>query len=212
MSAVPAALVAGALAGYGIAVPVGAIGAYLVALAARTSFRIGACAALGVATADGVYALVAALGGSALGRVLQPVLAPLKWVSAAVLLVMAVRGAVNAIRQFRGHQAGRPARENVPDSASRAYLGLWGVTMLNPLTVVYFAALVLGGRAAAAPPGVPDQVAFVAAAFVASASWQLVLASSGALLGRVLTGPRGRCATGLASSILIAALAIRMLA
>lgn len=56
------ALVAGLIAGYGIAVPVGAVGAYLVSLSARTSLRIGSSAALGVATADGIYALAAMAG------------------------------------------------------------------------------------------------------------------------------------------------------
>jgi hypothetical protein len=45
-SVVIAALVAGLLAGYGIAIPVGAVATYLVALTARTSLKIGACAAL----------------------------------------------------------------------------------------------------------------------------------------------------------------------
>jgi threonine/homoserine/homoserine lactone efflux protein len=48
---VSAALAAGLLAGYGIAMPVGAVGAYLVALTARTSLRTGVFAALGVASA-----------------------------------------------------------------------------------------------------------------------------------------------------------------
>lgn len=61
-----AALVAGLLAGYGIAMPVGAVAAYLVALTAQTSLRTGVFAALGVATADGVYALIAVCGGAAL--------------------------------------------------------------------------------------------------------------------------------------------------
>ncbi len=52
-----AALVAGLLARYGIAMPVGTVAAYLMALTARTSLRTGVFAALGVATADGVYAL-----------------------------------------------------------------------------------------------------------------------------------------------------------
>ena len=38
---------------------------------------------------------------------------------------------------------------------------------------------------------------FVAGAFLASARWQLVVASGGALVGRALTGPRGRLATAL---------------
>ncbi|GAT79748.1 lysine transporter LysE [Streptomyces sp. F-3] len=54
------ALVAGLLAGCGIAVPVGAVGIRLVILASRTSLRTGLCAALGAATADGLCALPAA--------------------------------------------------------------------------------------------------------------------------------------------------------
>jgi arginine exporter protein ArgO len=51
----------------------------------------------------------------------------------------------------------------------------------------------------------------VLAAFFASASWQLLLAGGGALLGRALTGRRGRLVTALASSAVIMALAVRML-
>ena len=49
------------------------------------------------------------------------------------------------------------------------------------------------------------------AVFVASASWQLVLAGGGAFLGRVLTGSRGRLITSIASSILIGGLALHLL-
>jgi arginine exporter protein ArgO len=48
--------------------------------------------------------------------------------------------------------------------------------------------------------------------FTASASWQLLLATSGAMLGRILTRPRARQITALASSLVIAALAISMIA
>ena len=97
-----------------------------------------------------------------------------------------------------------------PSSPARAYLGLWAVTMMNPLTVIYFAALVVGMQSRSAP-GHLEQAAFVAAAFTASASRQLLLALSGALLGRVLTGSRGRFVTALGSSALIAFLALRLL-
>jgi arginine exporter protein ArgO len=52
---------------------------------------------------------------------------------------------------------------------------------------------------------------FVGAAFIASASWQLLLAAGGGLLGRVLTGPRGRFATAIGSSVVIAALAVALI-
>lgn len=204
-----AALVAGLLAGYGIAIPVGAVATYLVSLTARTSLRIGVCAALGVATADGLYALVAALGGSALAAALQPVLVPLRWASALVLVALAVRGAVTALRQYRER---RPATrsDRTPLSPGRAYLALLAITLLNPTTVVYFTALVLGSSTGAAV-GLLEQGVFVLAAFAASASWQLLLAGGGALLGRVLTGRRGRLVTALVSSAVILALAVRVL-
>jgi arginine exporter protein ArgO len=203
-----AALVAGLVAGYGIAVPVGAVATYLVSLTARTSLRTGASAALGVATADGLYALLATLGGSALAAALRPVLVPLRWTSALVLLALALRGAVTAVRQYRGHRLATRAGQD-PPSPARAYLGLLGVTLLNPTTVIYFAALVLGTRAEDAVRPL-EQGVFVLAAFAASTSWQLLLAGGGALLGRALTGHRGRLVTALVSSAVIGALAVRM--
>ncbi|MFF4759439.1 LysE family transporter [Streptomyces sp. NPDC001292] len=204
-----AALVAGLLAGYGIAVPVGAVATYLVTLTARTSLRTGVCAALGVATADGLYALLAALGGSALAAALRPVIVPLRWASALLLAALAVRGAVVALRRYRGHRlATRTAP--APPSPARAYLALLGITLLNPTTLIYFAALVLGTRGTqAAPPS--QQAVFVLAALAASASWQLLLAGGGALLGRALTGHRGRLVTALVASGVITVLAVRML-
>ncbi|MFD9467088.1 LysE family transporter [Streptomyces sp. NPDC060027] len=205
-----AALVAGLLAGYGIAMPVGAVATYLVTLTARTSLRIGASAALGVATADGLYALVAALGGTALAAGLQPFLLPLRWASVLVLAALAVRGAIGAVRQYRERRLPVRAGQDPPRPA-RAYLALLGITLLNPTTVVYFAALVLGSRTAEAVRPM-EQGVFVLAAFVASASWQLLIAGGGALLGRTLTGHRGRLVTGLASSAVIMLLAVRVLA
>ena len=90
-----------------------------------------------------------------------------------------------------------------------AYFGLLGMTMLNPWTVIYFAALVLGGSGVA---GVGERIVFVVAAFAASASWQLLLAGGGALLGRLLTGALGRLVTALASAAVIAVLAFRIVA
>lgn len=204
--AVTAALLAGLLAGYGIALPVGAVGAYLVGLTARTTLRTGLAAALGVATADGVYALVAVLGGAAAAAVVAPVAGPLRLASAGVLAALAVRGAVTALRSHRDAAAARPVSPLTP---GRAYLGLLGITLVNPMTVVYFAALVVGGGAGTAL-SVYERAGFVLAAFAASASWQVLLAGGGALLGRVLTGPRGRLVTALVSSAVIAALAVRL--
>ena len=205
------ALVAGLLAGFGVAMPVGPVGTYLVALTARSSLRIGAFAALGVASADGVYVAVAALAGSALAPLLVPVVGPLRWVSVVVLVGLAVMGAVKAVRRYRAQRLAAMDQET-PVGAVMAYLGMLGMTLLNPWTVIYFAALVLGGSGASADPGAGERAVFVVAAFVASASWQLLLAGGGALLGRLLTGHVGRLVTALTSTVLIVGLAVRLVA
>ncbi|MFE6040728.1 LysE family transporter [Streptomyces sp. NPDC056452] len=203
-----AVLVAGLLAGYGIAMPVGAVGTYLVALTARTSPKVGACAALGVATADGLYALIAVVGGSTITPLIEPVMLPLRWASASVLIVLALWGGATGIRQFRRrHAAART--DTAPLTPARAYAALLAITMMNPMTVIYFAALVLGSDIAVAAHPL-EQAAFVLAACAASTSWQLLLVGGGALLGRTLTGSRGRLITTLVSSSLITALAAHL--
>ncbi|GIF21333.1 arginine exporter protein ArgO [Actinoplanes tereljensis] len=194
-----APFLAGVLAGYGVAVPVGAIGVLIAGLSARTSLRVGAAAGLGAATADGIYALIAVLGGAAAASLIAPVATPLRWLAAAVLLVLA---AMTARGAFRKPGVARPEK---PTTVARAYLGILALTLLNPATVIYFAALVLGGS------GEGGGIWFVVGAFLASASWQLLLAGGGSLIGRLLTGDRGRLITALVSSAVIAILAITLL-
>ncbi|MEJ3745427.1 LysE family transporter [Actinomycetes bacterium KLBMP 9797] len=198
------------IAGYGVAVPVGAIAILIMGLAARTSFRIGAAAALGVATADGLYAAVAVAGGAALAGLIEPIATPMRWVAAVVLLGLAAHTVVGAIRHHRD-----PARAVARSDAglatpARAYGGLLALTILNPMTIVYFGALVLGRQASdgLSPAG---EALFVTGAFVASASWQLLIAGGGTLVGRLLSGRRGRLITALASSALILVLAVTTL-
>jgi arginine exporter protein ArgO len=197
-----AAFLAGVVAGYGVAVPVGAIAVLIAGLTARTSLRVGAAAGLGAATADGVYALVAVIGGAALAGLVAPVAEPLRWAAAGVLLVLAAHTMIAAILRRRRGVADRRER---PVTAWAAYTGVLGLTLLNPATVVYFAALVLGRG------GAGGGVWFVVGAFLASASWQLLIAGGGSLVGRVLTGERGRLITALISSAVIVVLAIKLL-
>lgn len=218
---------AGLAAGFGVAIPVGAIAVLVMGLAARTSFRVGAAAALGVATADGLYAAVAALGGAALVTVLTPVAGPLRVVAAVILLALATHTAVRALRSVRSGPVAGPGSDSASASGGpaavspfagrwgletppRAFAGVLALTLLNPATVVYFAALVLGRQDSAAP-ALPAAGAFVLGAFVASASWQLLVAGGGTMVGRILAGPRGRLGTALVSSAIIAALAVVML-
>ena len=66
-----------------------------------------------------------------------------------------------------------------------------GLTLINPLTVIYFSSIVLGNQGAT---GATRAIAFVCGVALASASWQALLAGSGAVTGRLLVD-RGRFAT-----------------
>jgi arginine exporter protein ArgO len=191
----------GLVTGWAIAIPIGAVGAFLVTLTARTSLRVGAAAALGIATVDGAYAAAAVLGGTALSALLAPVADSLRLVSGVILLAIAALTVVHALSR-----RSRIPRETEPLRPASAYVLFVGLTAVNPATVVYFTAVVLGNEGLVT--SWPDGVAFVAAVFAASASWQLSLAIGGAMLGRVAIGARAQLVTGLTSGLVIGGLAV----
>jgi len=197
-------LLSGLVTGYAIAVPVGAVAVLIIAVSARTSWRTGAAAGLGVATVDGGYATVAVLAGTAVASALEPVSHALTAVSVAILLAIAALTLVHAFRPERpdGHESTRW-------TPLRAWLTFAAITAVNPATVLYFAAIVLGGTVEIDAPA--EGVVFVAAAFCASASWQVFVASIGSGLGAWITGPRGRRTTGVVAALAIAALALKPL-
>ena len=199
-SALLAAVGAGALAGYAIAIPVGAIAVLIVETGVRRGFRLAAAAGAGAATADGLYAAVAMIGGTAIAVLLQPWSRPLRIAAVFVLLAIGLRGLLRAARASRASRSQRApqgppteldgelsgpdlgeqvARPRAPGALLATYARFVGLTVLNPSTVVYFAALIL----ALPEPNsaAPARVAFVAGAFLASLSWQTVLAAIGAV-------------------------------
>jgi arginine exporter protein ArgO len=197
-------LISGLVTGYAIAVPVGAVAALIVALSARTSWSVGAAAGLGVATVDGGYAAVAVVAGKAVASFLEPIEDELQVVSIAALLAIALLTLLHALRP--GSSAKDDARAWTP---LRAWLTFIGITAVNPATVVYFAAIVLGGTVDIDGPA--EGAVFIAAAFVASASWQVFVASVGTGLGHWISGPRGRRVTGVVAGVVIALLAVKPL-
>jgi arginine exporter protein ArgO len=173
------AAIAGALAGFGVAIPVGAVAVLIIETAARRGWPTGASAGLGAATADGVYATLAGLFGAAIAVVLAPWSTALRWTSVVVLVALGVRGLVAAGRSRT--EAGSGQLED-GRTLRATYLAFLGITLLNPMTIAYFAALVLG--LPALQGGAGERLVFAAAAFLASASWQLLLAAAGGLLHR----------------------------
>ena len=80
---------------------------------------------------------------------------------------------------------------------------------MNPATIAYFAALILGGTVGTTPT-TGDKVAFVAGAALASLSWQSTLAVIGALAHKHLP-PGFKEWTSIVGNIMIIILGIRIL-
>ena len=191
-----AALLAGAVAGYGIAIPVGAIAILIVETGLQRGFRQAAAAGTGAAVADGIYATVAVVFGAVLAVVLVPLDTPLRVLAVVLLVAIAIRGllglrrsSVNAADQEAGVVPADVEATERHGSARRTFATFLGLTLLNPITVTYFTALILGLTGTGVGP--VEKAAFVAGAFLASLSWQLLLAAVGALLHRRLS-PRLR--------------------
>ena len=202
----PEIIVGGLIAGYAIAIPVGAIAVLIVNTSMRCGFRCGASAGAGAATADLIYALVAAMAGTAAGRLLEQWSDEIRVVSAVVLIGLAMKGLLDLRRSATRSPTTVVVRRGELLLTYGRFLGL---TIINPLTVIYFGTIVLGagvGRTLT----LAEAGLFAAAAFVASLSWQTLLAGIGALARRGL--PTGfRKATTVVGNLFIVAVAIRIM-
>ncbi|MEO6351388.1 MAG: LysE family transporter [Candidatus Limnocylindrales bacterium] len=173
------AAIAGAIAGYAIAIPVGAIAVLIISIGIREGFGHGVAAAAGAATADGIYATIASLAGLGVSALIGPLIGPLRIVGGLALVLIGARGLIS-LRSPRAALAA-DADEALARPRRRTYLSLLALTMLNPATIIYFAALTLGLPFLG---GAGERLAFSAGAFTASFTWQILLAGFGTALSR----------------------------
>jgi threonine/homoserine/homoserine lactone efflux protein len=135
----------------------------------------GLVSGLGVATADGIYAAIAAFGFAALASTVLSDRRPLAAVGGAVLIGLGLR------ILFQRRQDTVTAPSATQRGLAWAYLSTLGLTITNPATIISFAALAatlgLGAGAGLAKPG-----ALVAGVLVGSATWWWLLAVAAALL------------------------------
>jgi arginine exporter protein ArgO len=197
------AFLEGLLAGYGIAMPVGAIGVLLIDLALRRGFKPAAAAGVGAASADLVYALIAVLLGSAVAGAIAPYQHTFSIVSAVVLLVIAA----NLLRGALKRRGVEPQQHVETKGLVAIYFRFLGLTILNPATITYFVALIVGLDRGDADT--TSKVLFVVAVFLASASWQVFLSGVGAVLHKRLPNS-ARVLVGVVGATVVAGLAVRL--
>jgi arginine exporter protein ArgO len=201
--------IAGSVAGLAVAMPIGAVGSYLVGLGARERISVAAAAALGVASVDGGYAVIAVLGGAGLQLVLSEVSGWLEWIAASVLVVVSIRTVLVAVRRYRSNREALGRQRDL--TPARAYLSLVALTAVNPATLMTFAAVAVSRSAGEGGSTLPVVVVFAIGAFAASAIWQLLLTGGGNLLSRLFTGRRGQLGVSACSALIMLGLAVGLL-
>jgi threonine/homoserine/homoserine lactone efflux protein len=166
----------GVALGFAVAFALGPVGLLVIRRTIEHGWVHGLVSGLGVATADGTYAAVAAFGLTALTSVLVGLGRVLGIAGGAVLIALAARGLRSAIRS-------RAAAEVVPDpeAAARratsltAYGTMVGLTLTNPATILSFTALF--ASLGAGSGGAAGAALITAGVATGSGLWWLLLTS-----------------------------------
>jgi arginine exporter protein ArgO len=144
------------------------------------------------------------VGGTALVLLLQPVAIWLRIAGGTALIAFAGFGVWKGLRRTATKRLS-PAR----NGAFGSYAQLLGITLINPLTVVYFAALILG-RSAGVAATLGGRLLFVLGASVGSLSWQTLLAALGSIAHNRLS-TRFRVRATLFGNLIVGLLGARIL-
>ncbi|MFD5509238.1 LysE family transporter [Streptomyces sp. NPDC127051] len=166
----------GAVAGLGVAMPMGAMSVLLLQEAMRHR-RTAMAAAAGIATVDLAYAALATALGPWVASHVAPIEAWIRLLSAAILLSMAA----HALYRSRALPA-PPAVSGGGPGPAKAYARYVALTAVNPTTALYFAALTTAQAAALTAPA--TAAAFLGGVAAASLLWQQTLVALGAAAGR----------------------------
>ncbi|GAU06194.1 MULTISPECIES: LysE family translocator [Burkholderia cepacia complex] len=181
------------LFGLMIALSVGPVALMIANYGMRAGIATGVRAAVGVAAADGCYAVVAFTIGAMLASTLASHLSLFRVVGAFVLLAMGTRMLWHALRDRR-----RTLDGDAPPPGTRPFTSMFFVTLANPLTILLFY-----GYATAAAGAHRHWLFGAACVFAGSLAGQLVFAFGGSTIGRIVKSPGW-----LAASHVVAALVV----
>ena len=179
--------------GVAVAAPVGPMSLLCMRRTLTGGFSAGFLSGLGVATADGIYAAVAAFGLVAVSDLLVGQQPWLRLLGGMALIYLGVR-------TLRGRPAERAAAAGASDVAGM-YVSTLGLTLMNPATILSFAALFAG--AGTTERGGRAAPAMLLGVFLGSAVWWLVLAGALARFRRRLSGRLLRAVNWIAGLLLV---------
>lgn len=210
----PELLLKGLVIGFSIAAPVGPIGVLCIRRTLAGGFLPGLASGLGAATADAVYGAIAAFGLAAVTSFLVGQRLVLGIIGGAFLVVL-------GCRIFFSRPAAAPERADTPtavtDAPDRAakgfsaagsgYVSTFFLTMTNPLTILFFAAVFTGAGLVTEPGGWGPALLLVAGVFAGSALWWLALSTATSIL-RAMVTPGVMRAVNYLAGIVIAAFGV----
>jgi len=167
MSEAISVLVPSFIIGIAVAAPVGAMGVLCIQRVLARGWRAGIATGAGIATADGIYAGIAAFGVAALAQWLVALQVPLR-IGGGFLLVWLGWRAITT-----------PPARRAAEATERTRLGLLytsavGLTLTNPMTVMAFAA-VFASAGLVAQPSTVTATAATAGVACGSFSWWIAL-------------------------------------
>lgn len=168
-------LLKGLLIGLVVAAPVGAIGVLCIQRTLSGGARAGYATGLGVATADGLYAGVAAFGLTMLTSALVGLQTPLRLLGGLALLYLGWRAFTTTPSTC--------AEETHRAAAPSLYASALLLTLANPLTIMAFGAVFAsGGLALGAGDGWVPAAVLTLGVFLGSLGWWLALVTATALV------------------------------
>ncbi len=211
----------GIIAGLALAIPLGGLGVLLIQEGVRLGARRALPAAAGVAVVDVLYCTLAILIGSAAAPAIQSVAPWPVVIGGVTLIAVASIGLVTGLRPAAGPvgaaagTAGAAASGITAVDAAPGYVAwkrfavFFGLTMINPATLVYFAAITTGLVQFSTEPW--GAVLFVCGVGLASFGWQTLLTTAGGML-RSRSGQRTQVITLIVGNSLVVALGLGLIA
>jgi len=164
--------------GFLVAAPVGAMALLCIERTMARGRASGYATGAGIATADALYASIAAFGLTALTGALTGAQGWVRLVGGAFLIYLGVRAMLS--------KPGRRGEESGTVPLLGVYTSALGLTLANPQTIIAFAGIFAGAGLVVSGGGWGTPAVTVAGVFAGSLAWWLVLVTvTGALRERV---------------------------
>ena len=165
-----ASFIQGMIIGLTLAVPIGPLSLVCIHRSITDGRLHGIISGLGVAAADSFYAAVAILGLTVISGIILSNQGLFRALAGFILVLI-------GIHVFFSHPSG-PGSSDRHESYHKDFLSLLTVALANPLTLIFYAAVLPGLGMVVQYTGTAIAASFVAGVFSGSAAWWIVLCGS----------------------------------